>query len=90
MVLFKKNNDIQDGNDILQEIYLKYGFYVRSTAKNTHTDGTKYEYIVMEKNLATPMSKSKTPRPKSKSKTPRVSSIVSKNKPVNKSRKNGN
>lgn len=91
MVLFKKDNVIQNGNDILQEIYLKYGFYVRSTATNTHTDGTKYEYIVMEKNLATPMSKSKTPRPKSKSKTPRVSSILSKNKPakksVNKSRK---
>jgi hypothetical protein len=89
MVLFKKNNVIQDGNDILQEIYLKYGFYVRSTATNIHTDGTKYEYIVMEKNLATPLSK--TPVAKSKSKTPRVSSIVSKNKPsnklVNKSRK---
>ena len=86
MVLFKKNNVIQDGNDILQEIYLKYGFYVRSTATNIHTDGTKYEYIVMEKNLATPKSKTR-------SKTPRVSSIVSKNKPakksVNKSRKNG-
>ena len=89
MVLFKKNNVIQDGNDILQEIYLKYGFYVRSTATNIHTDGTKSEYIVMEKNLATPLSK--TPVAKSKSKTPRVSSIVSKNKPsnklVNKSRK---
>ena len=86
MVLFKKNNDIQDENFILQDIYSKYGFYVRSTATNIHTDGTKYEYIVMEKNLATPL-------PKSKSKTPRVSSIVSKNKPankpVNKSRKNG-
>ena len=80
MVLFKKNNVIQDGNDILQEIYLKYGFYVRSTATNIHTDGTKYEYIVMEKNLATPKSKTR-------SKTPRVSSIVSKNKPANKSRK---
>ena len=96
MVLFKKNNVIQDGNDTLQEIYLKYGFYVRTTYTNTHTDGTKYEYIVMEKNLATPIpvanSKSKTPRsksktPRSKSKTPRVSSIVSKNKPANKSRK---
>ena len=74
MVLFKKNNVIQDGNDILQEIYLKYGFYVRSTATNIHTDGTKYEYIVMEKNLATPKSKTR-------SKTPRTSSIVSKNKP---------
>ncbi len=82
MVLFKKNNVIQDGNDILQKIYLKYGFYVRTTYTDTHTDGTKYEYIVMEKNLATP---------KSKTKTPRVSSIVSKNKPAkkpaNKSRK---
>ena len=84
MVLFKKNNVIQDGNDILQEIYSKYGFYVRSTATNIHTDGTKYEYIVMEKNLATPKTRSKT-----KSKTPRVSSIVSKNKPKNISRKNG-
>jgi hypothetical protein len=81
MVLFKKNNVIQDENDILQEIYSKYGFYVRSTATNIHTDGTKYEYIVMEKNLATPMSKT---RSKTKSKTPRVSSIVSKNKPANK------
>ena len=84
MVLFKKNNVIQDGNDTLQEIYLKYGFYVRTTYTNTHTDGTKYEYIVMEKNLA-------TPRSKTRSKTPRTSSIVSKNKPAknlaNKSRK---
>jgi hypothetical protein len=96
MVLFKKNNVIQDGNDILQKIYLKYGFYVRTTYTNTHADGIKYEYIVMEKNLATPIplakSKSKTPQsksktPQSKSKTPRVSSIVSKNKPANKSRK---
>jgi hypothetical protein len=93
MVLFKKNNVIQDGSFILQEIYLKYGFYVRSTATNTHTDGTKYEYIVMEKNLATPLPKTKSKTPRTKSKTPRTSSIVSKNKPankpVNKSRKNG-
>ena len=75
MVLFKQNNVIQDGSFILQDIYLKYGFYVRSTATNTHTDGTKYEYIVMEKNLATPMSETKS---KTRSKT---SSIVSKNKP---------
>ena len=89
MVLFKKNNVIQDGNDILQEIYLKYGFYVRTTYTHTHTDGTKSEYIVMEKNLATPIpvAKSKSKTPRSKSKTPRVSSIVSKNKPANKSRK---
>ena len=86
MVLFKKNNVIQDGNDILQEIYLKYGFYVRTTYTDTHTDGIKYEYIVMEKNLATPIpvAKSKSKTPRSKSKTPRVSSIVSKNKPLNK------
>ena len=89
MVLFKKNNVIQDGNDILQKIYLKYGFYVRTTYTNTHTDGTKYEYIVMEKNLATPipLAKSKSKTPQSKSKTPRVSYIVSKNNPANKSRK---
>ena len=99
MVLFKKNNVIQDGSFILQDIYLKYGFGVRTTYTDTHTDGTKSEYIVMEKNLATPLSKtpvaksktpvakSKTPVTKSKSKTPRVSSIVSKNKPANKSRK---
>ena len=84
MVLFKKDNVIQDGSFILQDIYLKYGFYVRSTATNIHTDGIKYEYIVMEKNLATPKSKTR-------SKTPRTSSIVSKNKPAkkpaNKSRK---
>ena len=87
MVLFKKNNVIQDGSFILQEIYLKYGFGVRTTYTDTHTDGTKSEYIVMEKNLATPLAKSKTPVTKSKSKTPRTSSIVSKNKPANKSRK---
>ena len=87
MVLFKKNNVIQDGSFILQDIYLKYGFGVRTTYTDTHTDGTKSEYIVMEKNLATPLAKSKTPVTKSKSKTPRVSSIVSKNKPTNKSRK---
>jgi len=82
MVLFKKDNVIQDGSFILQDIYSKYGFYVMTTYTDTHTDGTKYEYIVMEKNLATP---------KTKSKTPRTSSIVSKNKPAkkpaNKSRK---
>ena len=75
MVLFKKDNVIQDGSFILQEIYLKYGFGVRTTYTDTHTDGTKYEYIVMEKNLATPMSETKS---KTRSKT---SSIVSKNKP---------
>jgi hypothetical protein len=81
MVLFKKNNVIQDGSFILQDIYLNYGFGVKTTMTDIHTDGTKYEYIVMEKNLATPMpnnsrakSKSKTPR----SKTLRTSSIVSK------------
>ena len=75
MVLFKKNNVIQHGSFILQDIYSNYGFSV----KTTKTDGTKYEYIVMEKDLPTPMSKtprSKTPR----SKTLRTSSIVSKNK----------
>jgi hypothetical protein len=77
MVLFKKNNVIQDGNFILQDIYSKYGFGVRTTYTDTHTDGTKYEYIVMEKNLATPKSKTR-------SKTPRTSSILLKNKPANK------
>jgi hypothetical protein len=85
MVLFKKDNVIQDDNNILQDIYSKYGFV---KTKKPYTDGTKYEYIVMEKNLATPKSKTKT-----RSKTPRTSSIVSKNKPANKlanrSRKNG-
>jgi hypothetical protein len=91
MVLFKKNNVIQDGSFILQDIYLKYGFSVRSTATNIHSDGAKYEYIVMEKNLATPLSKTPVAKSKTRSKTPRTSSILSKNKPaknsVNKSRK---
>ena len=81
MVLFKKDDVEQHDNDILQDIYSKYGFV---KTKKPYTDGTQYEYIVMEKNLATP---------KTKSKTPRTSSILSKNKPakksVNKSRKNG-
>jgi len=81
MVLFKKDNVEQHDNNILQKIYSKYGFV---NTKKPYTDGTKYEYIVMEKNLATPKSKTR-------SKTPRTSSIVSKNKPAknlaNKSRK---
>lgn len=81
MVLFKKDNVEQHDNNILQKIYSKYGFV---KTKKPYTDGTEYEYIVMEKNLA-------TPRSKTRSKTPRTSSIVSKNKPAknpaNKSRK---
>jgi hypothetical protein len=93
MVLFKKNNVIQDGNFILQDIYSKYGFGVRTTYTDIHTDGAKSEYIVMEKNLTTPLPKTKSKTPRTKSKTPRTSSIMSKNKPANKlanrSRKNG-